>query len=63
MTLTFVRRYRSTLSAIALLTAGWAPTTAISEQVNLRSDDGTINLSGEFIDFSDDHYVIRTALG
>lgn len=40
-----------------------APTAALSAEVTLKSADGTVNLVGEFVDFADDNYIIRTALG
>ncbi len=38
-------------------------TAALADQVTLKSSDGTVNLVGEFVDFKDDNYIIRTALG
>jgi phosphate transport system substrate-binding protein len=46
------------LAAIMLLPFG-----ASAGEVALKSADGTVNLVGEFIEFKDDNYVIRTALG
>jgi len=45
------------LGATMLTSAAWA------DQVTLKSADGTVNLVGEFVDFKDDNYIIRTALG
>ena len=47
------------------LAAGLAmtPIAATAGEVALKSADGTVNLVGEFIEFKDDNYVIRTALG
>ncbi len=45
--------------ASALLFSG----AALAEKITLKSADGTINLVGEFIEFKDDNYTIRTALG
>jgi phosphate transport system substrate-binding protein len=39
------------------------PLSGQAEEVTLKSADGTVNLVGEFIDFKDDSYVLRTALG
>lgn len=47
--------------ATAALTA--LPMAALAEEVTLKSSDGTVNLIGEFVDFVDDNYIIRTALG
>ncbi|MGL6209864.1 MAG: phosphate ABC transporter substrate-binding/OmpA family protein [Paracoccaceae bacterium] len=46
------------LAAVLLLPAG-----AMAGEVALKSADGTVNLVGEFIEFKDDNYVVRTALG
>jgi len=54
---------KRTLQAFALIGAGLAPTALSAGEVNLKSADGTVNLVGEFIEFADDNYVIRTALG
>jgi len=56
---------RSTaLARITLLAAmGSFSGAAIAEEVSLKSADGTVNLTGEFVDFVDDNYIIRTALG
>ncbi len=48
---------------IAIAGAVMAPTFAAADQVALKSEDGTVNLVGEFIEFSDNNYIIRTALG
>ncbi|MDP5359807.1 MAG: hypothetical protein NWR52_06655, partial [Paracoccaceae bacterium] len=39
------------------------PSSGFAQEVTLNSTDGTINITGEFIDFRDDNYIIRTALG
>lgn len=54
---------RSTLSALAIAAVTIIPTAAVSDQVQLKSSDGTVDMKGEFVDFQDDHYIIRTALG
>lgn len=54
---------RAAICAIALAAASTFPTAVLSEQVSLRSADGTVNLIGEFIDYKEDHYIIRTLLG
>jgi phosphate transport system substrate-binding protein len=51
------------ISALAIAAATIIPTAAVSDQVQLKSSDGTVNLTGDFVDFQDDHYIIRTALG
>lgn len=50
--------------ALIAITAGMMlPHAVFAEDVTLKSSDGTVNIVGEFVDFVDDHYVIRTALG
>jgi phosphate transport system substrate-binding protein len=39
------------------------PLAAAADQVSLKSTDGTIDLTGDFIDFANDTYIIRTSLG
>lgn len=39
------------------------PFAVFAQEIALRSTDGTINLTGEFIEFSDETYIIRTSLG
>ena len=39
------------------------PVAAYADEVTLKSTDGTINLTGELVDYSDDSYIVRTALG
>jgi phosphate transport system substrate-binding protein len=39
------------------------PLAAVAEEVSLKSSDGTVNMVGEFVEFVDNTYVIRTALG
>jgi phosphate transport system substrate-binding protein len=50
---------------IGLLMSGAAlfPAVASAGEVTLKSPDGTVNLVGEFVEFKDNTYVIRTALG
>ncbi len=50
--------------ALPLFAAGLVcASAAFSQEVSLRSSDGTINVSGELVEFSDDFYVIETDLG
>lgn len=51
------------ISALALVAAGFLPTASLAGEVALKSSDGTVNIVGEFVDFAEDHYVVRTALG
>jgi phosphate transport system substrate-binding protein len=45
------------------ITAAMLPVIAVAEEVTLKSSDGTVNIVGEFVEFSDNTYVVRTALG
>lgn len=54
---------RSVLAALTLSTALLAPAATLAQEVTLKSADGTVNLVGDFIEFSDNNYVIRTGLG
>jgi phosphate transport system substrate-binding protein len=45
--------------AAATLIAG----SAAADEVTLKSADGTVNLMGDLISFTDDNYIIRTDLG
>ncbi len=53
------------LALRATVTAGISllPLTAIGGEIILKSADGTVNLVGEYVDFKDDSYIIRTVLG
>lgn len=51
------------VSALALSAALLAPTFAQAAEVTLRSADGTVDLVGEFVEFTDNNYVIQTGLG
>lgn len=39
------------------------PSAAVSEQISLKSTDGTIDFTGEFLGFDEGIYIVRTALG
>jgi phosphate transport system substrate-binding protein len=53
------------IAARALITfaAGALPMSVLADEIALKSADGTVNLVGEFVEFKDDNYVIRTGLG
>ena len=53
----------SALRGAALAGALAMPGFAQAESVNLISADGTVDIVGDFVDFVDNTYVIRTALG
>ena len=48
-----------------MVLAGLLATTAIGQaaEVQLRSSDGTVNMTGEFVAFEDNSYIIQTAVG
>jgi len=58
-----IRMNKSAARALVLVGAGMLPMSVLAEEVTLKSADGTVNLVGEFIEFADDNYVIRTGLG
>jgi len=51
------------LCFLSVVGTAMLPTNVMAEDVTLRSSDGTVNLTGEFIEFADNAYVIRTQLG
>jgi len=58
------RKSSSALMRIVLFfTASLLPMVAFSDEVVLKAADGSVNVSGELLDFIDDNYVIRTTLG
>jgi phosphate transport system substrate-binding protein len=63
MTITRNAIHRTLLRAGLLSGAVLMPLAALAEEVSLKSSDGTVNLVGEFVEFVDNTYVIRTALG
>ncbi|MEM9247705.1 MAG: phosphate ABC transporter substrate-binding/OmpA family protein [Pseudomonadota bacterium] len=63
--MTFERMLRGTaLSRVMMVAAlGLGAGAAMANEVTLKSADGTVNLTGDFIEFVDDNYVIATPLG
>ncbi|MBX2880446.1 MAG: substrate-binding domain-containing protein [Granulosicoccus sp.] len=53
----------SFVCSLAIVVAGLMPVTAMSDDVILKAADGSINITGELVEFADDNYVIRTTLG
>jgi len=47
----------------AITTSLLLSSVAFAGEVTLKSADGTVNLKGDLVEFKDDNYVIRTALG
>ena len=63
MDLTVYKKYKNLVSSFALSAALITPAATMAGEVTLKSADGTVNLVGEFIEFTDNNYVIRTGLG
>ncbi len=63
MGLSVFKSYQNLVSATALSAALITPAATMAGEVSLKSADGTVNLVGEFVSFTDNNYVIRTALG
>lgn len=55
-----IGKLNASAAAFALLMSS---TATFADEVTLKSADGTVNLVGEFVDFQDDNYIIRTSLG
>jgi len=49
--------------SVLFVAASLLPFAAFSDEVVLKSADGSVNVVGELVDFVDDNYVIRTTLG
>ena len=58
-----VNKLKTSATCVALASGMMLATAAVADQVTLKSADGTVNLVGDFVEFKDDNYVIRTALG
>jgi len=56
-------KFNAACCTLALLAGMMVPSVSTAAQVTLKSADGTVNLVGEFVEFKDDNYIIRTALG
>ena len=54
---------KSALLTTVAMGCSLLPGTGQAGEVALKSADGTVNLVGELIEFKDDAYIIRTALG
>ena len=63
MAIKLTKELKTSAAAIALASAFLLPSTAMAQEVTLASTDGTINVTGQFIAFENDTYVLRTALG
>ena len=54
---------KTSVAALAVATSTLLPSTASAQDITLISTDGTINVTGQFMGFEDETYIIRTALG
>ncbi|PJI91769.1 phosphate ABC transporter substrate-binding protein (PhoT family) [Yoonia maricola] len=57
------KQLKTSAAVMALATGLLLPSMSVAQEITLRSTDGTINVTGDFVDFRDDTYVVRTALG
>ena len=48
---------------LSIVGAAVLPTNVLADDVTLKSADGTVNLTGEFLAFEDNSYMVRTPLG
>jgi phosphate transport system substrate-binding protein len=48
---------------LSIVGAAILPTNVMADNVTLKSADGTVNLTGEFLAFEDNSYMMRTPLG
>ncbi len=54
---------KTSAAAVALVSGLMFPVAGAADQISLKSTDGTIDLVGEFVEFANDTYIIRTSLG
>lgn len=58
-----IRTSQTALSVVSLIAALAIPATGFAAQVQLKSSDGSVDMTGEYVDFVDGYYVLRTDLG
>lgn len=63
MTFTISPPCKKTIQALLVVAAGVLPTAVLAKEVTLQSPDGTVNIIGEYVDYVEDYYIIRTGLG
>ena len=56
-------RLKTSAAALALAFGATVAPSAFAGEVTLKSTDGTVNITGEFIEIKDDAYVIQSGLG
>ncbi|PUB18684.1 phosphate ABC transporter substrate-binding/OmpA family protein [Yoonia sediminilitoris] len=57
------KKRTNSLFAIMLASVAIIPCAANAQSITLTSNDGSINIVGDFIDLVDDYYIINSALG
>ena len=58
------KKWNSTaLGMLTLIGSLALPNFAAAQEVTLTSSDGTVNMTGQYVDFQDNAYIISTALG
>lgn len=57
------KRNSTALGMLTLVGSLTLSNVAFAEEVTLTSSDGTVNMTGQFVDFRDNSYIISTALG
>lgn len=63
MTIRRLFKGSSALAPVAIAVLSFSASSVGADEVTLRSSDGTVNIVGEFIEFSENSYVVRTDLG
>lgn len=56
-------KLKTSAAVVALASGILFPIAAAAQQISLRSTDGTIDLVGDFVEYANDTYIIRTSLG
>ncbi len=54
---------RNSILALLLASSALVPSALTAQEVTLTSNDGSINIVGDFVDLVDDYYIIESALG
>ncbi len=57
------REKRNSLIAVLMTSCALIPGALTAQEVTLTSNDGSINIVGDFVDLVDDYYIINSALG
>jgi len=60
----YPKNKQTTMTAAAALATGiFAASAGFAQEVTLKSTDGTINITGDFVEYADETFIVRTALG